>query len=145
MTLIDRFEAFASDFEACAVDGKWERLRKHFVEDATYWNVGGPDPRVEGRSAIVDFLKNDFENNDRRFDSRKLQAVAEPTVSGNQLFRQWHCTYTLAGAPDLVVEGEARYRFEEGLIASLEEEITAESMERYTAWMREFGARLLGS
>ena len=142
MSPIDRFDSFARDFEACVIDDKWERLGKHFAENATYWNVGGPDSRIKGRSAIIDFLESDFDNNDRRFDSRKLQAVSEPTVIGNKLSRSWRCTYTLSGAPDLVVEGQARYEFEEGLISSLEEEITPVSMEGYEAWMKRYGAQL---
>lgn len=142
MSLTDRFHLFAADFEACVADDKWDRLNKHFVENATYWNVGGPDPKIRGRSAIINYLKNDVSNNDRRFDSRTLQALSKEKVVGNKLSRLWRCTYTLAGAPDLVLEGEARYEFQGELISSLEEEITPGSMERYVEWMEEFGSRL---
>ena len=142
MNLIDRFDSFAEAFEACVTNDDWQKLGEYFTEDATYWNVGGPDPVVKGRIAIVEYLKVDVSNNDRRFDSRDLQAVSEPRVVGNKLSRQWRCTYTLAGAPDLVVEGEARYEFNGGLISSLEEEITQTSIERYTEWMGKYGSKL---
>ncbi|MEW8030017.1 MAG: hypothetical protein AB2792_15465 [Candidatus Thiodiazotropha sp.] len=142
MSLIDRFNSFAADFEACIADDHWDRLEKHFAENATYWNVGGPDPKINGRQSIINFLKNDVSNNDRKFDSRRLHAMSEPTVVGNKLFRNWRCTYKLSGAPDLVVKGEARYIFDGELIQSLEEEITPESIERYTAWMKEYGPML---
>ena len=142
MSLIDRFNSFAAAFEACVIDDKWERLGEHFAENATYLNVGSPDAKINGRWEIVDYLRNDVSNNDRRFDSRKLHAISDPTTSGNSLSRRWRCTYTLAGVPDLVVEGEARYEFEDDLIYSLEEEITSESMERYVEWMEKFGSRL---
>ena len=142
MNIIDRFNAFAADFEACVADDHWQRLEAYFAENATYWNVGGPDPRINGRSAIVDYLKNDFSNSDRRFDSRELQALSKPKMVGKKLSRDWRCTYKLAGAPDLILEGEARYEFGGELILSLEEEITPESMGRYVEWMEKFGALL---
>ncbi|MBT3013893.1 MAG: hypothetical protein KUF77_15550 [Candidatus Thiodiazotropha sp. (ex Lucina aurantia)] len=142
MNLIDRFNSFAADFEACIVDDRWDRLEKHFAENATYWNVGGSDPKIKGRHSIIKFLKNDVSSNDRKFDSRRLQAITEPTVVGDKLSRNWRCTYKLSGAPDLVVEGEARYIFEGELIQSMEEEITPAAMERYLAWMDNYASRL---
>ena len=142
MSIIDRFNSFAADFESCVADDHWERLEAYFAEDATYLNIGGSDSGIEGRSAIVGYFKKDVSNTDRRFDSRKLQAMSEPSVAGNNLSRLWRCTYTLEGAPDLVVEGEARYEFDGDLILNLEEKITPESMERYEAWMGKFGSLL---
>jgi hypothetical protein len=52
------------------------------------------------------------------------------------------CTYTLSGAPDLVVEGEARYLFEGDLIKEIEEEVTVVSMQKFYEWMRYYGDRL---
>ncbi|MES9945189.1 MAG: nuclear transport factor 2 family protein [Candidatus Thiodiazotropha sp.] len=142
MSPIDRFNSFAADFEACVADNHWDRLEAYFDENARYWNLGGPDPSIEGREAILNFLKNDVSNNDRKFDSRTLEALTEPMVVGNKLSRNWRCTYKLAGAPDLVVEGEARYEFEGELISSLEEEITPDSLQRYVEWMEKYSSRL---
>ena len=142
MDIIPIFENFAADFEATVKDDDWSRLEKYLAADATYLNVGGPDPKCEGREAILDNLKADVSNTDRRFDTRTLIALTPPTVEGNRLSRRWRCTYTLAGAPDLVVEGEARYRFEGDLIKEIEEEATADAMRKVDEWMREFGAKL---
>ena len=142
MSLVNQFNAFAADFESCINDDKWSRLEPYFVEDASYWNVGGPDPKITGRAAIVDYLKDDVASNDRRFASRNLEAITQPTVSGNKLSRKWRATYTMTGAPDLVVEGEARYEFDGELIRHLEEEITPASMQQYTEWMQKYGSRL---
>ncbi|MET0082320.1 MAG: nuclear transport factor 2 family protein [Sedimenticola sp.] len=142
MSLVDQFNSFAAAFEECIASDNWENLGKYFAENATYWNVGGPDPVIKGRSTIVEYLKNDVSNNDRRFDSRRLQAISEPSVIGNCLSRRWRCTYTLTGTPNLVVEGEARYEFNGELISSLEEEITQESMKGYVEWMEKYNARL---
>jgi hypothetical protein len=142
MEIIERFDSFAAAFETAFQDDDWSMLREHFVEDATYLNVGGPDPRVIGRDAIVEFLKQDVANTDRRFDSRTLVAHTAPTVEGDRLSRQWRCTYTLAGTPDLVVEGEARYRFDGDLIQEIEQEPTAASMQNLIGWMNSFGEKL---
>ena len=142
MGIIDTFESFAAEFEAAVEDDNWSRLEKYLAEDATYLNVGGPDPKCEGRDAIIAFLRVDVANNDRRFDSRTLVALKPPTADGNRLSRQWRCTYTLAGAPDLVVDGEARYVFEGNLIKEIEEEVTTVSMQKFGEWMQKYGDRL---
>jgi len=142
MGIIDTFESFAAEFEAAVEDDNWSRLEKYLAEDATYLNVGGPDPKCEGRDAIIAFVKVDVANNDRRFDTRTLIALTPPTAEGNRLSRQWRCTYTLAGAPDLVVDGEARYVFEGNLIKEIEEEVTTVSMQKFSEWMQKYGDRL---
>ena len=142
MGIINTFESFAADFEAAVEDDDWSRLGKYLTEDATYLNVGGPDPKCEGRDAILAFLKADVANSDRRFDTRTLIALTPPVAEGNRLSRQWRCTYTLASVPDLVVEGEARYVFEGDLIKGIEEEITTDSMQNLGGWMEKYGDRL---
>ena len=119
MRLVEIFESFAEDFEVAVKDDDWTRLEQYLAEDATYLNVGGPDPKCEGREAIIAFLKADVSNIDRRFDSRFLVARTPPKAEGNRLSRQWRCTYTLTGAPDLVVDGEARYVFKDDLIKEI--------------------------
>ncbi len=142
MNNIDTFNDFAAAFEAAVIDGNWARIEKYLAEDATYLNVGGPDPKCEGREAIIAFLKEDVSNTDRRFDERVLIALTPPATEGDRLSRQWRCTYSLAEAPDLVVEGEARYLFDDGLIKEIEEEITSESMRNVEEWMGKYGSRL---
>jgi hypothetical protein len=142
MNIIDIFERFARDFETTVADDDWSRLEKYLAEDATYLNVGGPDPKAEGRGAILDYLHQDVANQDRRFDSRTLEGLTPPEAEGDHLSRRWRSTYTLAGAPDLVVEGEARYLFENGLIKQIEQELTPASMQAYMAWMTKYGDRL---
>jgi hypothetical protein len=142
MNIINTFERFAEDFEDTINDDDWSRLEKYIAEDATYLNVGGPDPKCEGRESILDYLKADVSNTDRRFDTRTLIALTPPTAEGNRLTRRWRCTYTLAGAPDLVVEGEARYLFEGDLFKEIEEEPTTDSMRKVDEWLREYGDNL---
>ena len=142
MNIINTFERFAADFEVTINDDDWSRLEKYIAEGATYLNVGGPDPKCEGRESILDYLKADVSNTDRRFDTRTLIALTPPTAESNRLTRRWRCTYTLAGAPDLVVEGEARYLFEGDLIKEIEEEPTTDSMRKVDEWLRKYGDNL---
>jgi len=142
MSIIDKFESFAADFEAAVQNGDWSILEKHFARDATYLNVGGPDPKCEGRKAILDYLKNDVTNFDRRFDVRTLVALTPPNAEGSRLSRQWRCTYSLAETPDLVVEGEARYLFQGNLIIEIEQEPTAESLQKVDEWMAKYAGKL---
>ncbi len=142
MSIIDRFKGFAAEFEAAVQDDDWSRLEKYLLEDATYLNVGGPDPKTRGREAILAYLKADVSNVDRRFDGRDLVALTPPVAEGNRLSRRWRCTYRLAGAPDLVVEGEARYLFEGDLIKEIEEEPTATSLQQLAEWMEKYGGLL---
>jgi hypothetical protein len=139
---VEIFESFAAAFEASVEDDDWSRLEKYLADDATYLNVGGPDPKCEGRKAIIAYLQADVTNTDRCFDSRTLVALTQPKAEGDRLSRQWCCTYTLAGAPDLVVEGEARYLFERDLIKEIEEEITTASAQRLEDWMQKYGEKL---
>ena len=142
MGIIQIFERFAADFEIAVQDDNWSRLEKYLAEDATYENIGGPDPKYTGRAAIIAYLQNDVANNDRRFDTRTLVALTSPTSTENHLSRRWRCTYKLAGAPDLVVEGEARYVFEGELIKEIEEELAPASVHIYSEWMRQHGNKL---
>jgi hypothetical protein len=138
MSIIDRFEAFAAEFEAAVQDGDWSRLEKYLSEDVSYLNVGGSDPKSVGRQAVLAYLKADVSAVDRRFDHRDLVALTPPIAEGNRLSRRWRCTYRLTGAPDLVVEGEARYLFEGDLIKEIEEEPTAASFQQLGQWMEKY-------
>lgn len=142
MEIIELFEMFAVDFEAAVIDDNWHRLEKYLSEDATYLNVGGPDPKCKGREEIIAYLKEDVSNTDRRFGTRTLIALTPPTTDGNRLSRRWRCTYTLAGAPDLEIEGDARYVFEGDLIKEIEEEPTATSLQNINEWMQKYGDKL---
>ena len=142
MNIIERFHSFAEDFERCVDDDSWSRLEKYLANNATYVNVGSPGPKCEGSAAILEYFKKDIAETDRRFDSRNLTAITQPTADGDFLSRRWRAVYELAGTPDLVVEGEARYRFDGDLIRTIEQELTPESQRRYAEWMEKYGNKL---
>jgi len=142
MNIIERFHSFAEDFERCVDDDDWSRLEKYLADTATYENVGSPGPSYEGTAAILEYFKKNVAETDRRFDSRSLTAITRPTADGNFLSRKWRAVYELAGTPDLVVEGEARYTFKGDLINTMEQELTPESQLRYADWMEKYGDKL---
>ncbi len=126
MGIIDIFESVTADFEIMLRDNNWSRLEKHLAEDATYFNVGGPDPKVRGRAAILDYLGKDVSNSDRRFDTRTLIALMPSIVNGNRLSLRWCCTHTLAETSDFGVERKAKYLFEGDRIKEIAKKLTAE-------------------
>ncbi len=79
MSIINKFEAFASEFEAAVADDDWSRLEKYLAEDATYLNVGGPDPKSVGCASVLDYLQADVSAVDRCFDHRNLTALSPNT------------------------------------------------------------------
>jgi hypothetical protein len=142
VNIIDTFESFAAEFEAAFKDDDWTRLGPYLAGNATYINIGGPDPVVKGREAIIEYLKTDVTNTDRHFDTRTMEAISAPQVTGNQLTRQWRCTYTLRDTPTLVLEGEARYVIDDNKIRSIEEEPTPLSAQTLERWMAKYGGHL---
>ena len=142
MSITDIFESFAADFESTIQDDDWSRLEKYFTDDASYRNIGDPDSVCKGRDAILFYLKKDVSNFDRKFDSRSLIALTPPEVSQNRLSRRWRTTFSLKETPDLIVEGEARYLFEGGLIKAIEEEVTPDSLQRLAEWMQVYEGKL---
>ncbi len=143
MGTVEQFERFAADFERSVADDAWSRLAGYFTEDATYENLGDPDSRSVGREAVLAYLQRDVSETDRRFDSRTLVGITEPVAEGDRLARRWRITYTLAGTPDLVLEGESRYRFEGDRIASLEVALDPENTEVLAGWMARHGDKLV--
>jgi len=142
MNIIEIFEKFAADFEASFEDDNWIRLKKYFTKDATYLNVDDPESKSLGADEIINFIKEDVTNIDRKFDTRKVVSLSPPTAEGNRLSRLWQAKYSLRRFPDLVVEGESRYLFEKDLIKSIEVELTEDSKKTHQEWMNNFGEKL---
>lgn len=142
MDYVALFCSFAAAFEACVIDDNWSRLAKYLSDNATYLNVGSPEGKICGRDAILAFFQKDVSESDRLFDARRLDGLTEPVIKEGILKRKWRSTYTLSGAPELVVEGEARYWFAGELITAIEQELTAESATVFAEWMQGHGEKL---
>src|SRR5262249_60176454 len=102
MSLVERYRAYAADFERTFADDDWSRLGRYFTEDATY-STPANGLRVSGRESVLAVLRTAVSGFDRRCDSRKLLTTVGPVQRGNEVVREWAATFMLDGAPDLAI------------------------------------------
>jgi hypothetical protein len=142
MSIRERFASYAADFEKVFVSDDWVLLKQYFAEDACYITRGFTNTETQGRDAVLKTLQNNVANFDRLFDSRELTTLTGPNVDKYRLSRNWQCRFTLAGAPDLVIQGVETVTYVGELIVQLEEEIVAESQKNISAWLRRYQSKL---
>lgn len=120
MDILERFLAYAGDFERTLADDDWTRLAPYFAPDAVY-EVDGGDRRwrMEGAAAILAGLRKSLDGFDRQFDSRDAVPNGSPTIGADTLRLAWTVTYHKAGAPDFVLAGESVVRYRDGRIVEL--------------------------
>ena len=129
MDLVERFEAYAADFELTFSDDDWTRLNRHFTDDAVY-STPANGLRAAGRTKVLATLRAAVSGFDRRCDTRRLATTKGPWQSGNEVFRNWAAKFTLAGAPDLEIDGLERAKFRGEQIELLEVTLTSETLAR---------------
>ena len=137
MSILDRYLAYAEAFEESYADDDWSHIAEYFTEGAVY----AGNPEAVGRDAVLAKLNADVDAFDRRMDSRRLD-LQRPTVEGDTLTVGWTVTYTLAGAPDLVISGREIAVFEGDRIARLSGEFSPEAEKAMGEWMTAHGAKL---
>ena len=86
MTLAQRFEAYAADFERTFVDDDWSRLEQYFTEDAVY-STPANALRVLGREKVLAVLRAAVSGFDGRCDSRVLVTTEGPDEVGSEVRR----------------------------------------------------------
>ena len=140
MKPIDTFKAYFDAFEQTYLDDDWERIAPYFAADVIYATADGT--RLEGRNAVLEYLRNDVESLDRRFDSRAF--VGEPDISGDddEVTMRFTISYRKEGAPDLVISGVEAARFQDNQIQQMEDVFDEETLAAFTAWMETHGASL---
>ena len=129
MSLVERYRAYAADFERTFADDDWSRLEQYFTEDATY-STPANGLRVSGREAVLAVLRTAVSKFDRRCDTRSLHTTAGPHEAGNEVLREWAATFTLEGAPALRIGGSERAVFRGHRIELLEVTLTQEALAR---------------
>ena len=137
MPILDRFLAYADDFERSFVDDDWRRLAQYFTPGAIYEG----EPAARGRDAVLAKLKSGVDALDRRMDTRKPD-FARPTVDGNTLRMRWSVTYTKRGLPDLVISGVEIAEFDGDRIALLRDELDPHAQKAMGEWMAQHGGAL---
>lgn len=144
MSLLEKFQAYAEDFEVAYASDDWSVLDRHFTEDAVYETIA-MEPfsnRSEGRGAVKDYFKAMTAGFDRRFDTRAVEVLEGPKESDGKVWFRWAATYTRAGAPALRMEGEETLVFEQGRIRRLEDRIPDATALVTAAYMAEHGSKL---
>ena len=129
MALVHCFEAYAVDFELTFIDDDWARLERHFTDDAVY-STPANGLRVSGRARVLATLRAAVSGFDRRCDTRSLATTEGPREDGDEVFRKWAARFTLAGAPDLEIDGLERAKFRGERIELLEVTLTSETLAR---------------
>jgi hypothetical protein len=140
--ILERFLAQGRDFERTFLDDDWSRMKQHFAADAVYEALGPGGERFVGRAELLAALRRAITNFDRRCDSRTLVTTAGLFCEGVEVKREWACTFTLGGAPDLRIEGSERAVYRGELIELLQERLMPESRLSLNAWIAAFGTRL---
>lgn len=136
MDPLQRFGAYAVDFEKTFEDDDWTRLEPYFAEDATYTVKGTPfDCAVEGRDAIFRAIQKSINGFDRRFDKRVIDPSGPPVVDGNQITFSGTGHYEKEGVDALTIElSETATLDETGRIVSLED-VYPEGQDEMLRWL----------
>ena len=143
MGTLERFLAYAADFEKTLADDEWSRLRQYFDEKAVY--------RVEserfgceliGPDAIFAGMKKSLDGFDRLFPAREIAMTKAPEVEGDELRVSWAVTYHKDDLPDFVLRGESMARLRDDRIELLVDSYDAPAEAEMADWMRETGVDL---
>ena len=143
MTPLQRFGAYAQDFEATFKDDDWSRLAQYFAPDATYEVSGDPFTcSIRGRDAIFAGIKKSLDGFDRRFTTRDIALESAPVVEGDTVSLSWAVTYGRPGTPPLVLRGRSSATYDDGRIARLTDSYDAGALGSVRTWMAEHGRDL---
>jgi hypothetical protein len=146
MSLEERFEQYARDFEQTVADDDWSRIRRHFCEDAVREEHCLPliSLRHQGTEQILQKWRQIVENFDRRFDHRIVVPVGRAKATGNRVTLRWVAAFAIDDAPALLGEGTEIALYEGERIKHLETTWTRETIARNIEWATEHGPKLPG-
>lgn len=144
MSLVERFEQYAHDFELTKLDGDWSRVRQHFCVDAVREEHEPPliSLRHEGLEQIIDEWREMIENFDRRFDHALVVPLGPAKAVGNEVRLRWIGVYAIDDAPALFGEGTEIAYYEGDRIKRLKTTMTTETIARNLEWLREHSQKL---
>jgi hypothetical protein len=143
MDTLQRFLAYAGDFEKTLADDDWSRLRQYFNDDAVYEvKARSFGCRLEGPQAIFAGMKKSLDGFDRKFAGRDIEVKGPPEVDGDQMRMAWAVTYHHDAHPDFVLRGSSVVRYRDGKIAYLSDRYDAQMEEESAEWQRRTGLRL---
>jgi hypothetical protein len=137
MDTLQRFLAYAGDFEKTYVDDDWSRLYQYFNDDALY-DVQSKafGCKLEGPRAIFAGIKKSLDGFDRKFTTRKIDVVGAPEIDGDELRMKWTVTYQKDGVDDFVLRGQSVVRYRDGKIAYLSDRYDPSIEKEFGDWQR---------
>ena len=141
MDPLQRFSAYAVDFEKTFEDDDWTRLEGYFAEDAIYTVTGTPfDCVVRGRDAIFRAIKKSIDGLDRRFDKREIVPGGPPEVDGNRVTFSGTGRYEKEGVDSLTIELSETVDVDEaGRIVRMEDVYPA-GQDEMLRWLERYSA-----
>jgi hypothetical protein len=119
MVIMQRFLAYAGDFEKTLKDDDWTRLEPYFADDAVYEVAAGFGGRMSGPAAIFAGMKKSLDHFDRKFAARDIDVTSGPEIVGDEMRLGWKVTYHQTGLPDYVLLGHSVVRYAGGRIVYL--------------------------
>jgi hypothetical protein len=136
MDTLQRFGAYAADFEKTFQDDDWTRLEEYFAEDAVYTVEGAPFAcEVRGRDAIFRAIKKSIDGFDRRMDKREISPGGAPEVEGRRVTVSGGVRYEKEGMEPISIHLSETAEFDEaGRIVRLHD-VYPESQDEALAWI----------
>ena len=142
MNIQDKFQAYAADFELSYADDDWSRLSQYFIADASYHlDAGDGSDGATGREAILQKFQDSVNGLDRAMGQREL-LLHNVKTNDNTVVAEWTARYTSTSLPSLEINGTEFARFDGDAIAELRDELSAESVAVFGAWMEAHGGAL---
>lgn len=143
MDVLQRFLAYAADFERTLVDDDWTRLDDYFADEAVY-EVRGVSfaCRLEGKAAIFTGMRRSLNGFDRVFARRDVAPEGVPEVGPDRLAMGWTVTYYRDGAPPFVLRGRSEITYHDDRIVHLADTFDPAAEQAMAEWQRKTGIEL---
>jgi hypothetical protein len=143
MNPLERFFAYAQDFERTYLDDDWTRLEKYFAADAVYRveGAGSFDCVLEGRDAIFHGIRRFLDGFDRQC-RRAVRLVGTPLVEGDTVRFFGDALYRRGESPVLLLALEEQADFCDGVIVRLTDRYRTAVDAGMQDWMDRWGQGL---
>jgi hypothetical protein len=140
MGVLERFLAYATDFEATYKDDDWSRLEAHFHKDVVY-SVSNIyfGCRIEGVGPMLQGLRKSIDGFDRHSLSRTIEVTDGPEVEGDTATLGWVVHYSFAGdVPDFDLIGRSSATVVDDRIVDLRDRYADGVSDAAEVFMREW-------
>jgi hypothetical protein len=145
MDYIQRFLAYAQDFERTYVDDDWQRLKQYFAEDAVYEVQNAPIAcRIQGCDAILAGIRKSLDGFDRKFDVRRIEVTSAPELLDDGLTVGWAGTYEKEGLPSFTMTAHTDVHYDGDRIKHMTDVYDAPAPET-VKWFMAHGRKFDGS